>query len=160
MPGDVRYRRLDRQHVSLLLHRRHPRLNLWPRDLRDFLMKWLRKRLSSWKLRAAAQRKEELLALEQNRRAEAHGFWLINALLNRKAVCKRCFSIYIPKEHEFAERFLVRSILRVPDSEPDPMLCDFCFESIQHETNRQWTNIGTSNAGPPNLVLRRSIEKT
>lgn len=122
-------------------------------------MKWLRARWGSWKRRAAALKKQELI-VRDNPEAIAKGYWLMDALLNRKAVCKRCYEIYVPQEYEFAERFIVRSILHTPDSEPDPMLCDFCFHSVMTETNQQWTNIGTSNCGPPNLLLRRSVEKT
>jgi hypothetical protein len=111
--------------------------------------------LEIWRLRPAAIKKQQLL----NPEGVAKGVWLMDALLNRKNVCKRCHAIYTPKEYEFAERFMVRSILRVQDSLPDPMLCDFCFHSIQQEVNPKWTNVGTSNAGPPNLALKHLIAK-
>lgn len=124
-------------------------------------MKWLKALWQNWKRKDAALINARLLAEQrQQRLAEALGFNLMDALLNRKNVCKRCFKIYTPTQYEFGERFFVRSILHVPDSEPDPMLCDFCFNSIQQEVNQQMTNIGTSNSQPPNLVLRRSVEKT
>ena len=123
------------------------------------MWRWLKGylRLGGYKHRAAALKKQDVLQLKA---AERAGFFLMDGLLNRKNICKRCYNIYVPKDYEFGERFMVRSILRIPDSEPDPMLCDFCFNSIMQETNQQWTNIGTSNSGPPNLILRRSIEKT
>lgn len=121
------------------------------------MFRWLKGylRLGGWKYRAAAQKKQEL-----NPQAQALGMSLMDALLNRKNICKRCHAIYTPTEHEFAQVFAVRSILRVQDSIPDPMLCDFCFSSVLEEVNKQMTNIGTSNSGPPNLILRRSVEKT
>lgn len=82
------------------------------------------------------------------------GTALMNALLNRQHVCTRCFNIYSPHERAFAERFHVRSILMLPDKEPDPMLCSSCFDSIYSEFNRVGANIGTSNSAPQNLVLK------
>jgi hypothetical protein len=43
----------------------------------------------------------------------------------------------------------------LPDREPDPMLCDSCFETVAAVFNPQATNIGTSNSGPTNLVLQK-----
>jgi hypothetical protein len=123
-------------------------------------MRWLRGwlRLGGWKYRAAAQKKQELLARD-NPQAVALGLSLMDALFNRKNICKRCHTIYIPREYDFPQRFAVRSILHIQDSLPNPMFCDYCFNSIQQEYNRFQNNVGTSNSGPPNLALKHLIAK-
>jgi hypothetical protein len=80
---------------------------------------------------------------------------IMAALADRKAVCKHCFEPFTPKDRSFPERFQMRSILMLPDSEPDPMLCDSCFNTVSSVYNPQTTNIGTSNSGPANLVLQK-----
>lgn len=77
------------------------------------------------------------------------------ALAERKPLCRQCLNIYVPHERPFGQMFECRSILMLPDSEPDPMLCDGCFNSIVYSFNRHATNIGTSNSQPTNLVLQR-----
>lgn len=77
------------------------------------------------------------------------------ALAERKPLCRQCLNIFDPHPRSFAETFECRSILMLPDSEPDPMLCDGCFRSIVESFNRQATNIGTSNSQPTNLVLAK-----
>jgi hypothetical protein len=101
----------------------------------------------------ASRRKQELSGAVIPIATFIAGTALVNGLANRQPVCVRCFSIFTPREHDFAERFTVRSILSIPDKEPDPMLCEHCYGSIQQEFNRQGANIGTSNSGPRNLAL-------
>jgi hypothetical protein len=121
-------------------------------------MNWLRLIIDSWNFVRAAQKKQEL-AGKVPLATQIAGSALMDGLLHRKTVCRRCLNWYTPSEHPFEERFLVRSVLRVQDHLPDPMLCDFCFNSVMQETNRQMTNVGTSNSGPPNLALRRLIAR-
>ena len=80
---------------------------------------------------------------------------IINAIAERRALCRHCFEPFEPKERSFPERFQMRSILMLPDSEPDPMLCDPCFTLVSSVYNPHATNIGTSNSGPANLVLQK-----
>ena len=75
------------------------------------------------------------------------------ALAERKPLCRQCLNIFDPHPWAFSQMFECRSILMLPDSEPDPMLCDGCFQSIVQSFNRQATNIGTSNSSFTNLVL-------
>lgn len=75
------------------------------------------------------------------------------ALAERKPVCRQCFNPYQPHEWPVGWMFECRSILMIPDAEPDPMLCDGCFESVVASFNRQATNIGTSNCMSTNLAL-------
>lgn len=81
---------------------------------------------------------------------------VITALAERRPICKHCFKQYTPKERSFAERFQIRAILMIPDSELDPMLCDECYASVSATFNRQATNIGTSNSGHANMVLKKA----
>jgi len=69
-------------------------------------MRWLRGwlRFGGWKYRAAAKKKQELLA-QDNPQAVALGLSLMDALLNRKNICKRCHSIFIPQDHPFPPPF-------------------------------------------------------
>jgi hypothetical protein len=121
-------------------------------------MNWLRLIRDSWNFAKAAQKKQEL-AGQVPLATHIAGSALVNGLLNRQPVCRRCLSWYSPKEYPFEVWFQVRSILRVQDHLPNPMFCDNCIQSILQETNRKWTNVGTSNSGPPNLALQRLIAK-
>jgi hypothetical protein len=80
---------------------------------------------------------------------------IIASLAERKDICRHCFEPFTPKDRSFAEKFQMRSILMLPDSEPDPMLCDPCFTLVSSVYNPQATNVGTSNSGPANLVLQK-----
>jgi len=105
----------------------------------------------------AAQKKEEVLGVPINTRVAALA--LVNGFLNRENVCRTCLARYKPRERDFAEKFQVRAILRIPDNQPDPMFCDACWDAVVMSYNRQQSNVGTSNSGPPNLALRRLIAK-
>ena len=120
-------------------------------------MKLLKRLRQAWHYAKAADKKEQLVGVPIKTRIA--GMALVNGLLNREHVCRLCFSRYTPKQREFAEKFQVRAILRIPDCEPDPMYCDACFETTVSSYNRLQTNVGTSNCGPPNLALRRLIAK-
>lgn len=80
---------------------------------------------------------------------------ILIGLAERKPICRHCFKPFEVKERTFAERFQVRSILMIPDKELDPMLCDECFVTALSVYNPQATNIGTSNSGPANMVLKK-----
>jgi hypothetical protein len=80
---------------------------------------------------------------------------ILIGISERKPICRHCFRMYDPKPHSFAEMFQVRSILMIPDRELDPMLCEDCFANVPAVYNSQATNIGTSNSGHANLVLKR-----
>jgi len=118
---------------------------------------WFRRFKAGWAFATAAAKKQELEGNVVPIKTRIAGLAIVDGLRNRKPVCRRCFAIYTPKEYEFAERFQVRSILHIPDGEPDPMFCDPCFKSVGAEINHKWTNVGTSNAGPTNLALKHLI---
>ena len=80
---------------------------------------------------------------------------ILIGIAERKPICRYCFRVYVPKPHSFAETFQVRSILMIPDSELDPMLCEECFTNVTAVFNRQAANIGTSNSGHPNMILKK-----
>lgn len=80
---------------------------------------------------------------------------IIYALAERRPICRHCFRIYDPKPRSFAEQFQVRAILMIPDRELDPMLCEECFTNVSAVFNRQATNVGTSNSGHANMVLKK-----
>ncbi len=75
------------------------------------------------------------------------------ALAEGKPLCRQCFNMYVPHPWPRGAMFECRSILMLPDCEPDPMLCDACFGAIVSSFNRQATNVGTSNASATNLAL-------
>jgi hypothetical protein len=107
----------------------------------------------AWQL--ARQARKILDTAEADLGASMHARMILTALAERKRVCRHCFAQYEPKDRTFPERFQIRSILQIPDSEPDPMLCDSCFTIAVTSYNPQATNVGTSNSGPANLVLQR-----
>lgn len=80
---------------------------------------------------------------------------ILIGIAERKPVCRHCFKIYEPKIRTFAEMFQIRAILMIPDRELDPMLCDDCFTTSVSVYNPQVTNIGTSNSGHANMVLKK-----
>jgi hypothetical protein len=123
------------------------------------VLRWLRRFKAGWEFARAAEKKQEL---EQGVPAKTRiaGMAIVNGIRNRGPVCRRCFAIYTPKEYEFAERFQVRSILHIPDGEPDPMFCEACFRGVVAEVNHKWTNPGSSNSGPPNLLLQHNNAAT
>lgn len=104
--------------------------------------------------RLAKQAKAALNNAETNGLASAHLKTILAALAERKPVCRHCFQIYQPREMTFPERFQIRALLIIPDSEPDPMLCDGCFQRVVCTYNPQAANIGTSNSGHANMVLK------
>jgi hypothetical protein len=79
---------------------------------------------------------------------------ILIGLSERKPICKHCFQPYEPKERTFQERFQIRAILMIPDSELDPMLCDNCFHIAIGVFNPQVGYVGTSNSGHANMVLK------
>lgn len=80
---------------------------------------------------------------------------ILIGLAERKPICRHCFKPYEPKVHTFAEMFQVRAILMIPDRELDPMLCEDCFMTTVSVYNPQVTNVGTSNSGHANMVLKK-----
>jgi hypothetical protein len=123
------------------------------------MLDWFRRFKAGWDFANAAAKKQEIEKSEVSTKTKIAGLAIVDGIRNRKPVCRRCFAIFVPKEYEFAERFQVRANLHIADSAPDPMFCDFCFQSVLAEKNHKWTNVGTSNAGPTNLALRRLIAK-
>jgi hypothetical protein len=113
--------------------------------------------LKSWfeAFKLAREAKRILDTPEAQMGASLHARVILTALAERKPVCRHCLQKYEPKLRTFPERFQLRNILHIPDSEPDPMLCDFCFDIAVQTYNPQATNIGTSNAGPANLALQK-----
>jgi hypothetical protein len=82
---------------------------------------------------------------------------IIEALAARKEICRTCFEPFVPKPRDFGQRFTMRSILMIPDAEPDPMICDSCFSTSITTFNRQAGLPGTSNAGAANLALQKLL---
>lgn len=80
---------------------------------------------------------------------------ILIGLAERKPICRHCFKPYEPKVHSFAEMFQIRAILMIPDRELDPMLCEDCFTNVSAVYNPQATNVGTSNSGHANMVLKK-----
>lgn len=123
---------------------------------------WLRRLKLALEFIKANEERERVLAREKGSTPAATkiaGLRLVNGLRNREAICTRCFTEYKPKQREFADRFQLRSILQIPDSTPDPMLCDYCWAVTIESFNRFQSNVGTSNAGHSNIALRRLIAK-
>jgi hypothetical protein len=79
---------------------------------------------------------------------------ILIGLAERKAICRHCFQPFEPKERTFNEWFQLRAILMIADTELNPMLCEKCFETAVTTYNPQATNIGTSNSGHANMVLK------
>lgn len=79
---------------------------------------------------------------------------ILAGLAERKSICRHCFHPFELKERTFPERFQIRAILMIPDSELDPMLCDNCYNIAIGTFNRQAGHIGTSNSGHANMVLK------
>lgn len=80
---------------------------------------------------------------------------IIEAINERREVCRQCFQPFTFKDRSFPEWFQLRAILLIPDSQPNPMICDDCYDKVVGSYNQQWTNIGTSNSGPTNLALQK-----
>ena len=99
-------------------------------------------------LRAWARASTDELA-----RAKAEAIFA--ALRERRPLCRHCLNPYTVEPREFADKFRVRAILMIPDSEPDLMLCDACFDTVSAVYNPRATIPGTSNSGPPNLLLQK-----
>src|SRR5882672_5005988 len=77
----------------------------------------------------------------------------------RKDICIHCIRPFDPWMPTDAERFRVRAILNIPDRELDPKLCKDCYEKATMAFNEKQNIVGSSNHGPPNLVLRDHYEK-
>jgi hypothetical protein len=78
---------------------------------------------------------------------------ILDAIKARQPICRHCFNPYTVRHREFGEQFRVRAILMVPDSEPELMLCDFCFDAVSASYNPRATMPGTSNCGPRNFLI-------
>jgi len=75
--------------------------------------------------------------------------------LRRCSLCRNCLKPFDKRPVERGDMFRLRAILLIPDREPDPTLCPYCFEISAGTFNTNATNIGTSNSGPPNLALQK-----
>jgi len=113
-------------------------------------MRWLRKWWQTYKLARWATK-----VLAESDMASVQAKAILQALAERKPICRTCLKPYDLHARPFGEWFQVRSILMIPDREPDPMLCDSCFEAVVTTFNPHATNVGTSNSGPTNLVLQK-----
>jgi hypothetical protein len=89
-----------------------------------------------------------------NSLAHLHASAILRGLHSR-ALCRNCLKPFDKTPREFSDRFRLRSVMMIPDSEPDPVLCPACFEISVGAFNPNATNIGTSNSGPANLVLQK-----
>lgn len=118
------------------------------------LLKKLKRWHETWKLAKLAQ--GILADTTASDMASVNAKAIIAALAERRPICRHCFQVYTPKELSFAERFQIRAILMIPDSELDPMLCETCYANTTSVFNRQATNIGTSNSGHANMVLKKA----
>jgi hypothetical protein len=114
------------------------------------MVRWFKSWLEAWRL---ARMAKTILA-DPSVAATVHVQGILLGLAARKNICRHCFQPFEPKERTFAERFQLRAILVIRDAEPDPMLCDNCFNVAVGTYNPQATNIGTSNSGPRNVVLK------
>ena len=111
-------------------------------------VRWLEnRRLRKTAMKAIADPQASLAAM-------IAGQAILIGLAERKNICRSCFRVYDSKPHTFAEMFQVRAILMIADKEPDPMLCEDCFTNVSAVFNRQATNVGTSNSGHANMVLK------
>jgi hypothetical protein len=117
------------------------------------MMRWFKQWLEAWKLAKIA--KTILDDPEANSMASVNAKVILAALAERRPVCRHCFQPFEVKERTFPERFQIRAVLMIPDSEPDPMLCDSCFTIAVTTYNPRAANIGTSNSGPANMVLQK-----
>lgn len=114
------------------------------------MFRWFKAWLEAWKL---ARMAKTILA-DPNVSASIHVQGILAALAERRPICRHCFQPYEVKERTFPERFQLRAILAIPDSELDPMLCDNCFNTAIGTYNPQVTNVGTSNSGHANIALK------
>jgi hypothetical protein len=116
------------------------------------LLKWCKRWLETRRLKQTA-----LTALADPQASIASiiaGQNILIGLAERKPICRHCFQMYTPKEHTFNEWFQLRAILMIADKELNPMLCESCFETAITTYNPQATNVGTSNSGHANMVLK------
>lgn len=84
------------------------------------------------------------------------GQTIISGIRERKQICRFCFRTYELKSYGSIEMLQVKSILMIPDNEPNPMLCDECFTTVFAVYNQQVADVGTSNTGYSNMVLKES----
>lgn len=75
------------------------------------------------------------------------------AVANGKDVCKHCLRPFDPWEPTQNQKFTLRAIMNIADREPDPKLCRDCYDRCIATYNPRYTMPGTSNCGPPNIVL-------
>jgi len=116
-------------------------------------MRWLYRLREQWKLwrMARAVLRSDGVSDMALLKAQA----ILAAIAARRPICRHCFNPYVHHEREFREWFQLRSILMIPDREPNPMICDSCFDIAVTSYNPQATNHGTSNSGHTNLVLQK-----
>lgn len=114
------------------------------------MLHWFKSWLEAWRL---ARMAKTILA-DPNISASVRVQGILLGLAERKNICRHCFQPFEPIERTFSERFQLRAILVIRDSEPDPMLCNNCFQTAVSVYNPQATNIGTSNSAPANMVLK------
>lgn len=114
------------------------------------MIRWFKRWLEVWRL---ARMAKTILA-DPNISASVHVQGILLGLAERKNICRHCFQLFEPKERTFPERFQLRAILVIRDSEPDPMLCDNCFNTAIGTYNSQATNVGTNNSGHANMALK------
>jgi hypothetical protein len=119
------------------------------------MFKWLKRWLETRRLARTAR--ETLADPQADIKTLIAAQAILIGIAERKPICRHCFKPYEPKEHTFAEKFQVRAILMISDSELDPMLCEDCFVTAASVYNPQATNVGTSNSGHANVVLKQKL---
>jgi hypothetical protein len=114
------------------------------------------KRLKTWWLtwRLAREAARILAESQENTPARMNAEAILRGL-HRGRLCRNCLKPFDERPREFSDRFRLRAVMMIPDSEPDPVLCPTCFEISVGAFNRHATNIGTSNSGPANLVIQK-----
>ncbi|SRR5258706_249797 len=128
------------------------------RSLEIKLYRWMKRRrdLRILKHQAKLINKPDSGATE---RARLWAESVLAGIKARKDICIHCmrpFDLWTPTD---GERFRVRAILNIPDRELDPKLCKVCYEKATMVFNEKQNVVGSSNHGPPNLVLRDHYEK-
>jgi hypothetical protein len=117
------------------------------------MLLWFKRWQEAWKLARVAR--DILNDPEANATASTNANVILSALAERKPICRHCFNPFEIKERSFPERFQIRAVLMIPDSEPDPILCEGCHSVALATYNPNAANIGTSNSGPSNMVLQK-----
>jgi hypothetical protein len=121
--------------------------------LGDWFHRWRIRRRNREQLIAMA---EAVLAWERaNEFAMLKAKALFAALAERRPVRSTCFRPFVPKNMEPAEWVRFRATVLLNDREPNPMICDGCFETAISAFNPRAAVVGSSNSGPDNLASRR-----